>query len=329
MTCRICGSPEDASLGTFQPYLDYECEVRACGACGCRFAPHDDSVYERLHSADESTYAFHEAAALRCRELYNRADVGGLRAYLSRTRKNAFITSAVESLSETRKLLELGCSKGYLTSYFLAAGYDVLGVDVSESAVKQARDSFGDHFVTSGSEKIGEGKPYDAIYHAGMIGCVKSPIEMTRDLLNLLRPGGALIFNAPNANACAEIDQLWVNGTSPPDLVTLFKPEFWSSQFGDLAEVQVIAEPANPTVRFRVALKNVMRLHWKYGPKGTHFGDNSEPTPTNAAPSGSPALRFALAARPVLEPVLRLLAAVLFVPKYASDFGMFVIMKKK
>ena len=45
--------------------------------------------------------------------------------------------------------------------------------------------------------------PYDVIYHVGLIGCVADPIAFTRRLLAMLKPGGTLLFNAPNRDAFA------------------------------------------------------------------------------------------------------------------------------
>ena len=52
--------------------------------------------------------------------------------------------------------------------------------------------------------------PYDFIYHVGMIGCVSDPVKLTRELLALLKPGGILLFNAPNFRNGATTDKFFL-----------------------------------------------------------------------------------------------------------------------
>ena len=98
-------------------------------------------------------------------------------------------------------------------------GRPILGIDVSPEASTSARASFGDHFAVGLDAAQ---PPYDVIYHVGLIGCVDDPIALTRRLLAMLKPGGLLLFNAPNRDALGLDGQLWLDSAPPPDLVTLF-----------------------------------------------------------------------------------------------------------
>jgi 2-polyprenyl-3-methyl-5-hydroxy-6-metoxy-1,4-benzoquinol methylase len=231
------------NLGSYRPYVDYECQIWDCPRCGCRFTDWDESAHERLHSSVASTYSIHEERGDLAAEYLRRGDVEGLRAFLATVAKNAFVMDVLDREPNAENVLEMGCSRGYLTAYFLRRGKRVLGVDSSETVIDAAVAQFGAHFCTPDAEEIAKRRPYDAIYHVGTIGCVESPIEMTRSLLEWLRPGGLLVFNAPNVNACKEKGELWVS-TCPPDLVTLFEPGFWGQRFGDFAAVdtRVISE---------------------------------------------------------------------------------------
>jgi len=83
---------------------------------------------------------------------------------------------------------------------------------------------------------------YDVIYHVGVIGCVADPIGLTTELLRMLRPGGKLLFNAPNRGGLHLNGQLWLDSAPPPDLVTLFPETFWKRRFSDVANVVERAE---------------------------------------------------------------------------------------
>ena len=71
------------------------------------------------------------------------------------------------------------------------------------------------------------------------------------------------MLNAPNRDACIEIGQLWVENAPPPDLVTLFRPGFWTRQLGDIADVVEQVQPASARRNLQIGLRKVMRRNWR------------------------------------------------------------------
>ena len=59
----------------------------------------------------------------------------GLRKELSKIAKYKFVIESVESYPRSSRLLEIGCARGFLTSYFILAGYDIVGTDISPEAI--------------------------------------------------------------------------------------------------------------------------------------------------------------------------------------------------
>lgn len=240
MRCRICGAEARAErLAVIRSPSGGTHEVHECRACGCRFADHEASVYETLHAASTSVYGWQDEIAEMCKRLFDSGDRNSLAAYLSMLSKNAFVIETIEAMSDCRRIMELGCSKGYLTAYFILAGYDIVGVDVAETAVKAAAARFGPHFAVPDSKFVVQRQPFDAIYHVGTIGCVEDPIGFTHSLLARLRPGGMLVFNAPNVDAYRERGTVWSASALPPDLVTLYSPRFWRQNFDAHCLVEV------------------------------------------------------------------------------------------
>ncbi|MDZ4255618.1 MAG: methyltransferase domain-containing protein [Sulfuritalea sp.] len=244
MKCPVCGDVETTFFRKYQSYLDYSVDLFDCGHCGSRFTLSDSSAHEKLHSLPSSYYG-HAVMENRVADLLHQGDIAGVRSYLSRRAANAFVMETLDAIPEAQNILEIGCSRGYLTAYFLATGRNVLGVDVSQTAVGGASRSFGDHFCVAGSKRIQMGAPYDAIYHIGTIGCVESPAQMTRDLIAQLKPGGVLVFNAPNRKSCDLSGRDWLS-TPPPDLITIFHPDYWQNGFADIADSKVDILIANP-----------------------------------------------------------------------------------
>src|SRR5207247_2947277 len=126
--------------------------------------------YDALHREAGSCYNVYRDLLDRCTEAFTHGDRDSLRRELCQTSKYRFIIEEVERLPRDARLLEIGCSRGHLTSYFILAGYPITGMDVSDSAVCAAKAIFGDHFVVGDSQLRGIDGPYDLIYHVGTIG---------------------------------------------------------------------------------------------------------------------------------------------------------------
>ena len=242
MKCRICATEGCVGhLGAVTSPAGGMHKVYACEACGSRFAEHDPAVYEALHASASSVYGWQDEIAATAERLFAAKDRSGLKAYLSMLPKNAFVIETIEAMPDCRRVMELGCSRGYLTGYFILAGYDVVGVDVSSTAVEAAARRFGPHFFLPGAGPVRQREPFDAIYHVGTIGCVGDPAGFTNRLIGMLRPEGILVFNAPNAAACRARGTLWPQSAPPPDVVTLFDESFWQRLFSASCEVEVKA----------------------------------------------------------------------------------------
>lgn len=249
-TCRICGSTSVSAGRRFRPYTDFETTLYDCNDCGCRFANRDEFIYEQLHSS-KSTYAAHEDMGMQAKAFFDRRDVRGLAEFLRKTEKNRFILDHLDSVRDCNRVLEFGCSRGYLSSYAIMLGKEFYGIDVSETALAAARANFGDHFHPESLAATFPDGHFDCIFHVGTIGCVDDPIGFIKNQIRLLRRGGILLFNAPNLDVCHALDLEWLTGTTPPDLVTLFPSGFWTRQFSCLADVSVRVAIDSPLISFR------------------------------------------------------------------------------
>lgn len=329
MTCRICGSDNTKIVGKFKPYLDYHYIVHDCRDCGCRFVPHDASIYDKLHRLDSSPYLFHEDRAKLIESSFIKNDIGSIKNFLFKFSKNKFVINAIEKHLGIKKVLELGCSKGYLTAYFILRGFNAYGVDVSRAAIKKATKRFGRHFYIYGDPAIDNNAPYDAIYHVGTIGCVDSPISVTKYLLGLLKPDGILVFNAPNVSACFERGNIWVKGAYPPDLTTLFKSEFWIKQFKDFANISIYEEYDSPLESLLTHIQKLINFKNILTSRKELFQNKSNLNEYAYIIFYNKLKRFI---KETVKCGLMIIAKIAYflkiIPQYKSEFGMHIIMKK-
>uniref|UniRef100_Q01XL4 Methyltransferase type 12 n=1 Tax=Solibacter usitatus (strain Ellin6076) TaxID=234267 RepID=Q01XL4_SOLUE len=328
MRCRVCAADPVTEIGAVEYYSGYCWKIFDCLVCLCRFTTHDQSTYDWLHSHANSVYSIYRTLADKATQLFENGDIAGLREELVKSPKYRFIIESVERQTKSARLLEIGCSRGYLTSYFIMNGYQIVGTDVSAEAVAVANESFGPHFMTAGSKEIQNRAPYDVIYHVGTIGCVQDPLGLTRELLALLRPGGQLLFNAPNVESCYLSGQLWTDDAPPPDVVTLFRPGVWRRYFSGLADVLEEVEMSPSDEAFRIWLRKTWAREWR-SPLPLPLDESADTYRRGRPDNDGASQNFWRTLERVALAVARRARLLGFVPCQPRPFGLFVTMIKK
>ncbi len=324
LPCRVCGCEAARAIGSVEFYSGYDWSIFDCAWCGCRFTPHDPAFYEQLHGDPGSSYVRYRLLLDECRALFQAGDLPGLRARLAGASKYALVCDAVDRLPAGSKILEVGCSRGYLTSYGILAGHDILGVDVSTEALAAAREAFGGHFESVESPGMKNAAPYDLIYHVGTIGCVADPLGLTRDLLAMLKPEGRLVFNAPNRLCCNLRGQLWLESAPPPDVVTLFSPSFWNRQMARDAVVSEKLDMLAPDRSLSRWLRKRLGWQWQKPAVLPVGGSHVSFEPPAGAHRSIQHFIERVAAK-----FCRVSGLLQLVPSQPDDFGLFVTMSRK
>jgi SAM-dependent methyltransferase len=319
--CRICGSTAVKHVGNVEYLKGYRYPVYDCDACGCRFTPHDPTVHDRLHRQPSlSYYQGYVALAERCAALFAAHDLDGLRRELSAEAKYRFVIEHLDRLPRMAKVLEVGCARGHLTAYAILKELDVLGLDVSAEAIDAARRLFGPHFdIVPPGQPVSHGA-FDLIYHVGLIGCVADPVGLTQQLLSQLRPGGELLFNAPNRGALYLRGQLWFDSAPPPDVVTLFPEGFWKSRFGAAAQVTEAIDGVDADASLRIATQRRLGIGWQ--------PPVAQPEETRASQWRQPSTGATRLAARAAAKAARVAGLGSVVTARPAEFGMFVRMVK-
>ena len=99
---------------------------------------------------------------------------------------------------DARRVLDLGCGNGGQSIYLARMGYEVYGIDVSEEAIKLARDYASQEqldvtFLTQGCEQLSfEPDFFDAVICHGVLDHVpmETAIDSVQEIQRVLRPGG-------------------------------------------------------------------------------------------------------------------------------------------
>ena len=209
ITCKICGAPSINSLGEIEGYrADTFFDVVGCSVCGTNSVlptESDEKVYEVIYNnvasiPGYSRYLHYARQVLKekdpLRYLMNCEDCywGVGQAILTETQDRR-----TESL-----IWEVGCGQGYLTYALVKAGFNAIGLDISETAVASARNRYGNFYFCEEAKtffmKTKERPSF--IILTEVIEHLSDPISCISELMNYLRPGGAILVTTPNKAVC-------------------------------------------------------------------------------------------------------------------------------
>ena len=101
---------------------------------------------------------------------------------------------------QPRRIMDVGSFDGLFLSYFQSAGWDVIGVEPDQAAAEFARNTYGQHTISSNFESV---QPeavglFDLITMSHVLEHIESPREFLSKVRSLLKPSAYLFIEVPN-----------------------------------------------------------------------------------------------------------------------------------
>lgn len=93
-----------------------------------------------------------------------------------------------------KRLLDVGCASGHFLIAAHRAGYEVMGTDISASAIAHIRDTLGFPAISGDIAQLSLDERFDVITLWETIEHLARPAPVLRKLRSWLRPGGVLII---------------------------------------------------------------------------------------------------------------------------------------
>lgn len=217
MNCLLCGNPAELKFKNHTGYqTSTHYDIHHCSHCNTAFPmPHqvDEEIYNHIYRQPDKIpgydrYLTYADMVLKVRNPLN---------YLAKSEDVywAIKTFLSKKNKKNLKVLEIGCGFGYLTYALAKSGYTIKGVDISQHAIDQAKQRYGDHYVCCNVNDM-EGQ-YDVLILTEVVEHIPDIKEFFGALYNLLKPGGEIVLTTPNKSFYPK-DILWESEAPPVHL---------------------------------------------------------------------------------------------------------------
>lgn len=200
--------------------------VRECPACGSevRVQLGQKSTFELLSCSSCGTvYTATLPRTQAIKEYSNYYDAENLLVPKFIQQRLGEIVSGFECYRERNRLLEVGFGAGSLLEAAVADGWDVEGVEVSESAVVHAREAGYKTFWGELQDARYADSSFDVVVASELLEHLPAPATMVGEVARILRPGGLFWATTPNAKGLSSrmLDLDW-SVICPPEHLQLF-----------------------------------------------------------------------------------------------------------
>jgi SAM-dependent methyltransferase len=198
-SCPLCAADSDRQGVVTRHVYGDTTATRAffhCSSCDVRY------LYPGLTAEEERRFYASEFAAFMAGRAGGAAGWDKAEAHVranepTRLRRMAYLGPY---LRQRLTLLEIGCSSGFMLFPLIADGHTCIGVEPSGAFGEYLRSqglsvypSLEELRVTSGGQR------FDLVMHFFVLEHIRQPRAFLEQQLALLKPGGTLVFEVPNA----------------------------------------------------------------------------------------------------------------------------------
>jgi SAM-dependent methyltransferase len=182
--CPCCGSAKNIIRIIEPPFF-----IVRCAECSLVFLgnpPENSASIDAYHEGPEPDAGLYQA--------------GSTHPFLSSLYSiNETRIQMIRSVKREAALLDVGCGRGYFVKTALDRGFEAMGIDLSERAVRYARETFKVSADTAGMETLlCLGKTFDVVTLWHALEHFDGPISALTTVRSLLSEGGMCVIEVPN-----------------------------------------------------------------------------------------------------------------------------------
>jgi SAM-dependent methyltransferase len=218
--CLLCGDSAQLLHEKYPGYQEPDTfKIYHCSECNTSFSlptVHTSLIYENIYKNGNKVPGYNRywRYARFVKKFKNPfkylADTSetywGVREFLSNYEVN----------KESLKILEIGSGFGYLTYALNKENYNVIGLDISQTAVAHAKETFGDHYICADLFEYAQLNSglFDLVILTEVIEHISKPLDFIKSILKLLKSQGKAIITSPNKSLYPS-DIIWATDLPP------------------------------------------------------------------------------------------------------------------
>lgn len=201
--CPNCQNSAYKTKYNVSPFLLVSC--RQCSLVFLGNPPNEEALYDHYHESTRINFNEYNAPS-------KNSDIAELYAI------NEQRVTQILRLKPSGKLLDIGCGRGYFLKTASNHGFDVRGIDISETAVQYAREKF---FLRATCETLDDlirsNKRYDIVTLWHVLEHFLNPYTYLSKVNKLLNDSGICFIEVPNLRSLKFMlsKQKWQGGNHP------------------------------------------------------------------------------------------------------------------
>ena len=218
--CLLCSKSANLTCDDFPGYQEFDkFKIYHCSNCNTAYSlprVNTSSLYNKIYSEGRLAPGYNR--------YWEYADfvkkVDKPIQYLSNVESTYWAVYKVLSQDKRKKedikILEVGSGIGYLTYSLRTEGYNIIGLDVSQIAVSNAVEKFGQYYLCEDVFEFAKNNPnsFDFVILTEVIEHVDNPVSFIETILKLLNPSGKAIVTTPNKSFYPE-NIIWASDLPP------------------------------------------------------------------------------------------------------------------
>lgn len=181
MKCRLCDGTVALYASSVYRYKEQIFDLVRCSKCGVvSVSPFPD---------DETVKGFYTDEYFQQDYSFGIVEGDYLSSEAVRIDEYRRILSKIASLTDGRKLLEVGCAGGGFLKEARSQGWQVTGVDISEWAVKTAKELFGLDVKQGTLEQMKfPDASFDVVFFGDLLEHLPNPLSFIAEVARIVKP---------------------------------------------------------------------------------------------------------------------------------------------
>jgi len=151
--------------------------------------------------------------------------------HLTSLKKNLIIEPLLKKLksrynqNNNPRLLDIGCSTGWITSVARDLGFDVIGLEVNPHFAQFGREKYGLNIIESYIEEFSSDKKFNSATMFHVLEHLPDPLQVLKKVGELLDDKGNLLVVVPNAKSIGVSIFKEHYNWNAPDHISFFSPD--------------------------------------------------------------------------------------------------------